>query len=564
MTFWKPGTIAPGEETKRISSSSTSAGSSIPLYASSQLDRDVENEGGSSFVYNPNRNLSLQQQRLRLPVYHHRLELMYLLERHRVLIVVGETGCGKTTQIPQYLHECGWTRGGRSVCVTQPRRVAATSVAKRVAEEMGVTLGQEVGYAIRFDDKSDVELTRIKFVTDGMLLRETMLDPLLSRYSVVMLDEAHERSLHTDLLAGLLKKIMRRRSDLRLIVSSATIDAEVMKAFFDDKSIAPVSMTSASSMATPPIMAPTVVGSGNSMTSNFTGFVTISGGQQQQLASFLKPSTAATPTTTIPSNNNTTTAPTSPAIISIEGRLHPVDVLYSAKPVSNYVEAALQTVLDIHKFEAPGDVLVFLTGQEEIESFIQILNERADDPQLRSASLRLRALPIYAGLPWERQAAVFEAPAPRTRKVVVATNIAETSITIDGIAYVVDCGFVKVRVFNARLGIEQLVVVPISQAAAKQRAGRAGRNRPGKAFRLYTEETLEKLLAPSQTPEIQRVNLNGVLLQLKALGIDNILAFDFLSKPPVESVVRALEVSKEKRKKKKRESLTSPSIPLYQ
>lgn len=478
MAFWRPGTVAPGSDQRKENSTTISQ---IANYATSTIDREVEKEGGVSAVYNPNQSLSLQQQRIRLPIYHHRLELMYLLETNRVVIVVGETGSGKTTQLPQYLHECGWTRGGRTICVTQPRRVAATSVAKRVAEEMGVRLGQEVGYAIRFDDKTDPSVTRIKFVTDGMLLRELMLDPLLSQYSVVMLDEAHERSLYTDLLAGLLKKIMRRRKDLRLIVSSATIDALDMKRYFDDPQIEPVSPN-----------------------------------QKERVS-----------------------------IISIEGRLHPVDVLYSQQPTQDYLQGALNAVMDIHRFEAPGDILVFLTGQEEIESLVELLKEKMDleaNKNGGATSLKMKCLPLYAGLPWESQMAVFEKAPPRTRKVIISTNIAETSITIDGIAYVVDCGFVKIRAFNPKLGIEQLIVVPISQAAAKQRAGRAGRNRPGKCFRLYTEEAFEKLI-PQQMPEMQRVNLSMVILQLKALGIDNLLHFDFICAPPIETVVRALEVS---------------------
>ena len=414
---------------------------------------------------------------------------------------------GKTTQIPQYLYECGWTKGARSICITQPRRVAATSVAKRVAEEMGVQLGREVGYSIKFDDKTDAELTKIKFVTDGMLLREMMLDPLLSKYSVVMLDEAHERSLCTDLLIGLLKKVMRCRKDLRLIVSSATIDAEIMKEFYEDDKIVPVAN------------------------------VGRNGAQQTQALGSKK----------TPNQNQKKQKQSNICqIISLEGRLHPVDVLYSLNPVADYIQASLQTVLDIHRFEAPGDILVFLTGQEEIEQLVDLIKQKSEEQSYKAnTNFRLKVLPMYSGLSWEQQVAVFDPTPSRTRKVVVATNIAETSITIDGIVYVVDCGFVKVRNYNARLGIEQLVVVPISQSAAKQRAGRAGRNRPGKCFRLYTEDAFGKLL-PNQVPEIQRVNLAMIVLQLKALGIDNILNFEFLSPIPTESLIRTLEVRYEK------------------
>lgn len=248
-------------------------------------------------------------------------------------------------------------------------------------------------------------------------------------------------------------------------------------------------------------------------------------------------------------------------IMSISGRTFPVDIHYSMKPVADYLEGCLETVLSIHQYQEPGDILVFLTGQEEIETLVTMLKEKSNDPKYRNV-LKLKVLPMYAGLPFDKQLQVFEPTPSRTRKVVVATNIAETSITIDGIVYVVDCGFVKIRTYNPKLGIETLVVTPISQATAKQRAGRAGRNRPGKSYRLYSEEAYDKL-SPNQIPEIQRYfyfsyfifvlkinekihpfrsNLQTVVLQLKALGIDNIVYFDFISPPPAENMIRALEV----------------------
>ena len=208
MAMWKPGTKAPGLSIERISDEK----------------RDV--------VVNKMAHLPLTTQRQRLPIYSNRLHILYLLENYRTVIVVGETGCGKSTQIPQYLFEAGWADGGRVVACTQPRRVAAQTLAARVAEEMGVELGKECGYTIRFDNKADAERTRVKFLTDGILLREMMGDPLLSRYSVIMVDEAHERSIYTDVVVGLLKKIQRRRKDLRVIVSSATLNADEFKSFF--------------------------------------------------------------------------------------------------------------------------------------------------------------------------------------------------------------------------------------------------------------------------------------------------------------------------------------------
>jgi len=206
--MWKPGTKAPGLNVERVS------------------------DEKSDLVVNKLKHLPLTTQRQRLPIYTNRLHILYLLEHYRTVVIVGETGCGKSTQIPQYLFEAGWADGGRVVACTQPRRVAAQTLAARVAEEMGVDLGKECGYTIRFDNKADAERTRVKFLTDGILLREMMGDPLLSRYSVIMVDEAHERSIYTDVVVGLLKKIQRRRKDLRVIVSSATLNAEAFKNFF--------------------------------------------------------------------------------------------------------------------------------------------------------------------------------------------------------------------------------------------------------------------------------------------------------------------------------------------
>ena len=322
---------------------------------------------------------------------------------------------------------------------------------------MGCKVGEKVGYSIRFEDLTSSS-TRVKFMTDGLLLREALVDPLLSRYSVIMVDEAHERSLSTDILLGVLKKILKRRSDLRIVVSSATLQAQDFLDFFTDSEI-------------------------------------------------------------------------NGKIVSLDGRMYPVDIQYLEDPTEDYVEKAVQTVLEIHTSEPEGDILVFLTGREEIELALQKISERSSQPIL--------ALPMYAGLTTEQQLYVFE-PAD-SRKVILSTNIAEASITIEGIVYVVDSGFVKLRAFNPMTGIEALTVTSISRAAATQRAGRAGRTKPGKCFRLYTESEFAAM-PPSTVPEIQRSNLAPTILQLKALGIDNIARFGFLTPPPSELVVRGLEL----------------------
>ncbi|KAI9835589.1 MAG: hypothetical protein M1819_002040 [Sarea resinae] len=434
---------------------------------------DLDLELSTSYIPSLHKPSSL------LPIARHRQNLLYLIETYPVTIVVGQTGSGKTTQIPQFLEQAGWCANGKVVAVTQPRRVAATTVAARVAEEMRCKLGEEVGYSIRFEDVTSAA-TKIKFLTDGLLLREALVDPLLSRYSVIMVDEAHERSLSTDILLGILKKIRKRRPELRIIISSATLQAEDFLRFF-------VGADGANDKA-----------SGNHI-----------GGDTGR-------------------------------IISLEGRMYPVDILYLEQPTEDYVERAVKTVFDIHTKEGEGDILVFLTGREEIDSAIQLIADRSASLHPRAPSLL--PLPLYAGLSTEQQLYVFEPAPENTRKVILATNIAEASLTIPDIVFVVDTGFVKLRAFNPSTGIETLTAVPISKASATQRAGRAGRTKPGKCFRLYPESTYQTVLPATSIPEIQRSNLAPVILQLKALGIDNVARFDFLTPPPAQLLTRALEL----------------------
>ncbi|KAF2458964.1 P-loop containing nucleoside triphosphate hydrolase protein [Lineolata rhizophorae] len=434
-----------------------------------------------------------------LPIARHRDSLLYLIESFPVTIVIGQTGSGKTTQIPQFLEKAGWCVDGKVIAVTQPRRVAAVTVAGRVAEEMRCNVGREVGYSIRFEDVTS-EVTRIKFLTDGLLLREALADPLLSRYSVIMVDEAHERSLSSDVLLGLLKKIRTKRSDLRIVVSSATLQAEDFLRFFveddnDDKSD-----------KTPND------GGGETATNNSN-----SNDPQTEIGGFIG------------------------RIISLEGRAYPVDIHYLEKPTHDYLERAIQTVLDIHKYEArAGDVLVFLTGREEIETACSRITTLS--AELNPSLPSLQPLPLYAGLPPDQQMYVFSPAAENTRKVIFATNIAEASVTIDGITHVVDPGFAKQRAYNPTTGIAVLTSTPISRASAVQRAGRAGRTQPGKCYRLYPEHVFEHVLPATSPPEICRSDLAPVILQLKALGFDNVARFPFVTAPPAALVTRALEM----------------------
>lgn len=356
----------------------------------------------------------------------------------------------------------------------QPRRVAATTVAVRVAEEVGCELGKDVGYSIRFEDVTSAS-TKIKFLTDGLLIREALVDPLLSRYSVIMVDEAHERSISTDILLGLLKKIRKKRPELRIIISSATLQAKDFLDFFSSSE--------------------ETNGKLDAEDENKIG-----------------------------------------TIVSLEGRTYPIDILYLESPAENYVEKAIDTVFDIHTQEGEGDILVFLTGREEIDYAVQTVAERSLDIDAKHGSLQ--PMPLYAGLSTEQQMYVFDKPSEGTRKVIFSTNIAEASVTIDGIVYVVDSGFVKLRAYDPKTGIESLTSTSISKASASQRAGRAGRTKPGKCFRLYTEQALPE----ANAPEIQRSNLAPTMLQLKALGIDNVVRFDYLSPPPSELVSKALEL----------------------
>ncbi|TQS31761.1 hypothetical protein Golomagni_07947, partial [Golovinomyces magnicellulatus] len=363
-------------------------------------------DGSSDF----SQSKSLREQRQYLPAFAVREDLMRVIRENQVTIVIGETGSGKTTQLTQFLYEDGYGKNGMIGC-TQPRRVAAMSVAKRVSEEMQVKLGGIVGYSIRFEDITSKD-TVIKYLTDGILLREFLGEPDLDRYSCIIMDEAHERALNTDILMGLFKNILRRRRDLKLIITSATMNAKRFADFF-----------------------------------------------------------GGAPEFTIP------------------GRTFPVDVMFHRSPVEDYVDQAVQQVLAIHVSMDPGDILVFMTGQEDIEITGELLQKRLDalnDPP------KLSILPIYSQMPADLQAKIFDKAAPGTRKVIIATNIAETSLTVDGIKYVVDAGYSKMKVYNPKMGMDTLQITPISQANASQRSGRAGRTGPGKAFRLYTEKAFKE------------------------------------------------------------------------
>ncbi|KAE8625133.1 hypothetical protein XENTR_v10006168 [Xenopus tropicalis] len=411
------------------------------------------------------KKMTVEEQRRSLPIYLARSQIIAQLRKLDSVVIIGETGSGKTTQIPQYLYEASIGRQS-IIAVTQPRRVAAISLATRVSEERRTELSKLVGYTVRFEDVTSEE-TKIKFLTDGMLLREAIGDPLLRKYSVVILDEAHERTIHTDVLFGVVKSAQKKRKEqekqpLKIIIMSATMDVDLFSEYFNG---APV--------------------------------------------------------------------------LYLEGRQHPIQIFYTKESQSDYLQAALVTVFQVHQ-EVPAshDILVFLTGQEEIEAMTKTCRDISK--HLPDDCPKMVVMPLYASLPHSQQLRVFQNAPKGQRKVILSTNIAETSITIPGIKYVVDTGMVKAKKYNPESGLEVLAVQKVSKAQAWQRTGRAGREDSGICYRLYKEEEFEKF-EEMTVPEIQRCNLASVMLQLLVLRVPNVHTFDFMSKPSPDSIQAAID-----------------------
>ncbi|KAG8498627.1 hypothetical protein CXB51_005193 [Gossypium anomalum] len=383
-----------------------------------------------------------------LPIVQFEKKIVETVDQNPVVVIIGETGSGKSTQLSQMLHRKGYTNSG-IVAVTQPRRVAAVSVSRRVAQELGVRIGEEVGYAIRFEDRTS-ERTQIKYLTDGVLLRESLSNPELNQYSVIILDEAHERSLNTDILLGLMKRLVKRRaSNLKVLITSATLDGEKVSKFFSDC-----------------------------------------------------------------------------PLLTVPGKLFPVEILYSKERPTSYLESSLKTAM----------------GMDDIEKLVSKLEDKVRSLE-EGSCMDAIILPLHGSLPPEMQVRVFSPPPPNCRRFIVATNIAETSLTVDGVVYVIDSGYVKQRQYNPATGMYSLDVVQISKVQANQRAGRAGRTRPGKCYRLYPSRVYNDDFLDVTVPEIQRSSLAGSVLYLKSLDLPDIdiLKFDFLDPPSTESLEDALK-----------------------
>ncbi|WP_336923970.1 ATP-dependent RNA helicase HrpA [Aquipuribacter sp. SD81] len=400
-----------------------------------------------------------------LPVVGRREELVRLIRDHQVVVVAGATGSGKTTQLPKLALEAGRGRTG-IIGHTQPRRIAARSVAERLAEEVGTPLGEHVGYQVRFTDDTGPS-TLVKVMTDGILLAEIQRDPMLRRYDTIVVDEAHERSLNVDVLLGYLHRLLPRRPDLHLVITSATIDPQK---FADHFGGAPV--------------------------------------------------------------------------VEVSGRTYPVEIRYrpysgdEADPADDRDEpqAVVDAVTELLT-EGDGDVLVFCSGEREIREAVDALRA-----QLAGSVVGLEVLPLYARLSAADQHRIF-APHAGTR-VVVSTNVAETSLTVPGIRYVVDTGLARISRYSVRTKVQRLPVEPISQASATQRAGRSGRLAPGVAIRLYGEADHDA--RPEFTePEVRRTNLASVLLQLTSLGIDDVEELDWLDPPDPRQVKDGLALLEE-------------------
>ncbi len=393
-----------------------------------------------------------------LPVYQQREKILHEIEQNQVIVVESPTGSGKTTQLPLILYRAGFGRDG-IIGVTQPRRIAAVSVSEYIATQIGDTVPGMVGYKMRFEDQT-ISDTRIKIMTDGILLQELKADNMLSGYSVIMVDEAHERSLNIDFILGLLKHILEERPDFKVIISSATINAEVFSTYFNGC-----------------------------------------------------------------------------PIVHIETQMYPVQVIYDAPSQVSKEDALQEKIEDIVERTIQngrtGDILIFLSGEKPIKECFARLSGS-------SVNKKLHILPLYGRLSKEEQERVFDPPPKGKSKVVIATNIAETSVTIDGITTVIDSGLAKMNYYNPKTYTSSLIEGPISKASCNQRKGRAGRTQPGVCYRLYSKKDFDHRDLFT-LEEIYRTDLSEVVLRMAELGIYAVEDFDFISPPGSQGIIGAIE-----------------------
>ncbi|BAM40004.1 ATP-dependent helicase [Theileria orientalis strain Shintoku] len=415
-----------------------------------------------------------------LPIEAVKGEILEKIRENQFVIIEGSTGSGKSTTVPILVYK-EYLKDGEKVVVTQPRRVAAISLCRYVSKLMKSEVGGTVGFSVRFMNKTS-DRTRIKYVTDGILMREATTDPTLSKYSVIVVDEVHERSIRSDILLGIIKLALPKRPDLKLIIMSATIESSIFSDFF-----------------------------------------------------------------------------TNSAVIKVPGKHFPVEIYYTPKPFEDYIEAAMIAVFKINLTTRQGDILVFLPGQEDIELLEKLIKEKISQlqesmgPVKKSRRLYVKfgdnkykmnlwkaldIVPLYSALSIDKQYLVFKKTTQNSRKVVLATNIAETSLTIPGITYVVDTGLVKQRKYNAKHNLESLTLTITSKASAKQRAGRAGREGPGRIYRLYTRDSYEEM-PQFTTPEIHLVDFSFIFLELKMIGVKDILEFPFMDPPEKNTILSA-------------------------
>lgn len=545
----------------------------------------------------------LERERQKLPIWNWGPDIRIALRKYgNVLILVAETGSGKSTQVPQFLLKSEtkhWLKKteisvtdeegkekkmvvGGMIGITEPRRVAATSLAHRVAAEHGSHLGEfkdmnskdMVGYAVRFENKMPSN-GKIKFMTEGMLLQELLRDKALTKYSCIVIDEVHERSTDVDLILGFLREMVANKFSgrggipLKVVIMSATANVNKLYHFWTT----PVSAEEKARMDVAEAAAkestaiddaedddeehkvrPSRSASTTSAYSEWSGISdaesTTTTENTEELVK-LAEKYDATPLTDkefeiVDKKNRIKTKPMSlmkgnanVLVLHIEGRQHHVDVRYTFKPVDDVIEAAFKTTFQIHTHEPmPGDVLVFLTGMDEIKSLAERLEQHA--PLLSKEMPRMQVVQLYGQMTIEEQQKAFERPETKnTRKVILATNIAETSVTVPGVRYVVDTGRAKIKEYRPHLGLASLLPKPISKSSAMQRMGRAGREAAGKVWRLYTQDQFTSL--PDQDrPEILRSDVVEAVLKMKARGIADIFSFPLMDAPPRDTMIKAL------------------------